>query len=392
MLKQPVNITGVASISPLGSTEEEIRQALGSSDHRLTFEQGVWGGRLAPGILEEVAKIREERSVYRRLDPTVLYGLYAGRLLQENYPLDTAKRTGINLGSSRGATSIWEHHHAQFIQNEKLQASASPSTTLGNLSTWLADDLAVHGPVLTHSITCSTALHSVLNAVAWLQADMTDVFLAGGSEAPLTPFTLAQMKALKLTSPHLEDQNYGPFPCKALDLSKNANQLILGEGAGLFRLEKADTHPAIARIVGIGYSTEVLESAAGLSIEADCFQRSMAQALGALPPEEIDAVVLHAPGTLKGDRAEVSAIQKVFCNKRPFLTTHKWKLGHTFGASGIFSLLQAIHMLDTNEPTPLPYPVAEEPYVINAFPEQIDYVLVNAVGFGGNDVSILLSK
>lgn len=391
MLKQPIDITGIATVSALGSSPQEVRDSFYSADHLLTFQEGYWAGRLPDTLHQQIKAIQKEKKIYRKLDPTVLYGLLAGRLFQDQYPLDKSQRTGINMGSSRGATTLWEEHYEAHLQGKALTPAVSPSTTLGNLSTWLADDLGVEGPVLSHSITCSTALHAVLNGVAWLQSDMAEVFLVGGSEAPLTSFTQAQMKALKLTSP-LGEESAQAYPCRSLDLEKTKNHLVLGEGAGLLRLEKTSGKAPLARIVGVGYSTERLESAAGLTPEAECFQRSMKAALGALPPEEVDAVVMHAPGTVKGDWAETRAIQAVFCNTLPFLTTHKWKIGHTFGASGIFSLLQALLMLEDNAPLPLPFPLSKEAPFANTTPEQMDYVLVNAVGFGGNAVSILLSK
>src|SRR3546814_15076224 len=79
---------------------------------------------------------------------------------------------------------------------------------------------------------CSTALHAVINAVAWLRAGLCTRFIAGGSEASLTPFTLAQMKALKVYS-SLDD----PYPCRSMDPEKMRNTLILGEGAASFCLE-----------------------------------------------------------------------------------------------------------------------------------------------------------
>jgi 3-oxoacyl-(acyl-carrier-protein) synthase len=61
-------------------------------------------------------------------------------------------------------------------------------------------DLQSSGPEISHSITCSTALHAVLNGIAWLKSGMVDKFFSGGSEAPLTDFTIAQMRALKIYS------------------------------------------------------------------------------------------------------------------------------------------------------------------------------------------------
>ena len=95
---------------------------------------------------------------------------------------------------------------------------------------------------------------------------------------------------------------------------------------------------------------------------------------------------MHAPGTIKGDISEFTAIEKVFYSKIPALTTNKWKVGHTFGASGALSLEFAILMLQHQE-------FISVPFIENKNkPKAIQYIMVNAVGFGGNAVSILLEK
>ncbi len=135
----------------------------------------------------------------------------------------------------------------------------------------------------------------------------------------------------------------------------------------------------------IGYATELLEHNVSISTDALCFQRSMKMALGTITPDEVDVVVMHAPGTIKGDETEYRAIKKVFNNKTPFLTTNKWKVGHTFGASGMLNLEMAVLMLQHQKTIDVPFIKAQHP------PKSIKKVLVNAVGFGGNAVSILLA-
>ena len=108
-------------------------------------------------------------------------------------------------------------------------------------------------------------------------------------------------------------------------------------------------------------------------------------ALGNIDPNEVDIIVMHAPGTIKGDASEYKAIEKIFCNKMPNLTTNKWKIGHTLGASGVLSLEMAILMLQQQE-------FISVPYTQNKIPKRIQNIMVNAVGFGGNAVSILISK
>jgi 3-oxoacyl-(acyl-carrier-protein) synthase len=162
--------------------------------------------------------------------------------------------------------------------------------------------------------------------------------------------------------------------------------MVLGEAASMACLQRGTSKNTLAIIKGVGYATEPLEHNVSISTDAVCFQRSMKMALGEISPDEVDAIVMHAPGTIKGDLSEYHAIKKVFCNKQPFLTTNKWKVGHTFGASGMLSIEMAILMLQNQQAIKVPYVTYDN------VPKTIQNVLVNAVGFGGNAVSVLLSK
>ncbi len=385
MLNEPISITALASISALGETQEGIWQSYCSDNHFLTNgligEQLVWASRLKESTKQNIEALRGSDAKYKHLDDSVLFALYSARKAVEQAGWESDANFGVNIGSSRGATALFEKYHKEFLAEGKSSTLSSPTTTLGNISSWVAHDLKSKGPEISHSITCSTALHAVLNAVAWIQSGMVDKFLVGGSEAPLTPFTIAQMLALKVYSKQKDG-----YPCKAMDLGKKNNTMVLGEAAGLSCLEKGVKSNALAMIEGIGYATEPLEHSVSISTDAQCFQDSMKMALGQTDPDSIDAIVMHAPGTIKGDLTEYNAIKKVFCNKIPFLTTNKWKVGHTFGASGLLSLEMAVLMLNHQRPISIPFVTYE------TTPKTIQKVMVNAVGFGGNAVSILLSK
>lgn len=161
---------------------------------------------------------------------------------------------------------MFEKYHASFLNTRDAGILASPSTTLGNISSWVAQDLQSSGPEISHSVTCSTGLHAVLNGIAWLQAGMADKFLVGGSEAALTPFTIAQMKAMKIYASQDLD-----FPCRALDMEKIRNSMVLGEAAGVLCLENNAEH-TLARIRGIGYATEMLKHPVSISANGECFK------------------------------------------------------------------------------------------------------------------------
>ncbi|SFS76216.1 3-oxoacyl-(acyl-carrier-protein) synthase [Zhouia amylolytica] len=383
-MNNKVSIKSIASVSPLGIKENEIWQKYLSDEHCLEEREfGEFKAMVAPlaeGAKLEIEKLRVSDQKYKALDDTVLYAMYAARMAMKDAHWSSDDNFGVNMGSSRGATALFESYYEDFLSSGKTETLCSPTTTLGNISSWIAHDLQTKGPEISHSITCSTALHALLNGVAWINSGMTSKFMVGGSEASLTPFTIAQMKALKIYSRETD-----AYPCKALNPDKLGNTMVLGEGASVACLEKGVSDNAIAIIEGVGYATEVLQHNISISTNAECFQRSMKMALGNTSPSDVDVIVMHAPGTKKGDSSELNAIELVFGNQQPALTTNKWKVGHTFGASGMLSLELGIMMLQKQKFINVPYLNS------NMEPEKIRKVMVNAVGFGGNAVSVLLS-
>ncbi len=372
-------------MSPLGNTPEAIWQEYLSPKSLITTkdfngkEQFV--ATIPAAIRAELERLRKEDVKYKALDETVLLAILTSRKAIEDAGWQQGDDFGVNIGSSRGATQLFEKYHQEFLETGKTATLTSPTTTLGNISSWVAHDLKSQGPEISHSITCSTALHAILNAAAWLQSGLATKFLVGGSEAPLTAFTLAQMQALKIYA--RENQEY---PCRAFDLGKTKNSMVLGEGAAMACLELGEKQNALGYITGIGFATDDLEHNISISEEAKCFQKSMQMALQNTALDEVDAIVMHAPGTVKGDISEYRAIQKVFGETLPMLTTNKWKIGHTFGASGILNLEMALLMMAQNTFIGVPFGESQTKR------KQIKKVLINAVGFGGNAVSILVTK
>ena len=384
-MKQKISITAITSISALGGARVEVWNNYKDQNHCFTQKlyngNPTWIASLPEQPRAKVEQLMESDNKYKRLDNSVLYAIAVSRDAMRQAGWKASDNFGINIGSSRGATSLFEKYHQDFLTEKKTTTLTSPTTTLGNISSWVAHDLQTQGPEISHSITCSTALHSVLNGIAWLQSGMADKFMVGGSEAPLTSFTIAQMQALKI---YAKNDGIADYPCRALDLNKSMNTMVLGEGAAMACLERGIVSNALALIVGIGYATEPLEHSVSISTDAVCFQRSMTMALNNHSPDEVDLIVMHAPGTIKGDDTEYCAIKKVFCNKTPFLTTNKWKVGHTFGASGMLNMELAVLILQHQKAIQVPFIKQQHE------PKNIKKVLVNAVGFGGNAVSILL--
>jgi len=382
MVNKPVFINNTASISGLGSVSAEVWKNLKNAkpkfSSRLVNEILIMISALDANQNKHIEALKDERKLYKGLDKTTLLAIATGRGLFKSNDLNN-QHVGINIGSSRGATQTFENAHKQFVEQGDVPFMTSPMTTLGNVASSVAQDLGLKGPAISHSITCSSALHALLNAYAFLQSGMLEHFIIGGTEAPLTDFTIAQMQALKLYSQSVDD-----FPCRSLDFNKTENSLVLGEAACLAFISTTPADEAV-ELAGIGYATEQISHSVYLSSDAVCLQHSMKMALDSANLQQVDAVVMHAPGTLKGDLSELKAIQNTF-KQMPALTTNKFLIGHTFGASGAMSLEMAVLMIRHNHFIPNPF------YKNPSLPDNIKTVLVNAVGFGGNAVSVILKK
>ena len=351
---------------------------------------------LPPALEAAVAELRQAQPSFRQLDRTVLLAVLAARQARAEAGWLAGQPLAVSLGSSRGATGRLERHHAEFLATGTTAVAASPLTTLGNVASWVAFDAGAEGAAaLSHSSTCSSALQALGNAVAWLRAGMAERFLAGGTEAPLTPFTLAQMQALGIYSPFAAHE----LPCRPG--AGRPSTFVLGEGAAVFALERLSRAtrraelaarpgpPPLCCLAGVGFGFEALSNKTGLSAGGEHFRVAMRAALAQADcrPAAVDAVVLHSPGTPAGDAAERRALRAVFGPVLPALTSNKWLLGHTLGASAALSLDFACHLL-LSQAWPAPPPGTD----LTAAPRRpLHRVLVNAAGFGGNAASALLT-
>ncbi|QMU27490.1 beta-ketoacyl synthase N-terminal-like domain-containing protein [Adhaeribacter radiodurans] len=392
--KSYITLKGLGSISPLGATPQEVNKAYLDAASRIYLKifknYPAPAAALSPETEDHVTALRQENKMYKNLDRTVLLAMHAARQAITQAGWHAENEIAVNIGSSRGATGLMEQYLEDFRNNPaQLSSQTSPTTTLGNISSWVANDLQTEGPVISHSVTCSTALQAIANGFAWLQSGMATRFLAGAAEAPLTPFTVAQMQAIGIYAKE-PVHNYW---CRPLNAEKQ-NTFVLGEGAALFALERnSENQLTIDSILleAIGFGFEKITSKTGISREGLNFQKAMGGALQQLPAydQTIDAIVLHAPGTAAGDAAEITAIKAVFGENIPVLTSNKLLIGHTLGASAALSLEYALWILENQKILKFPYPVFI-PEQQN--PKVIRRVLLLAAGFGGNASALIIRK
>lgn len=389
-------IRGLSTISPLGVSADEIAQLLSdpqpgavpfvARNNRPVFPLTKRGS-------EAVSHVAHNER-YERLDRVSHLAIATVR-----QTLDLAGgRHGeigcVSIGSSRGATQTLEQTIAAFaLDATKVPTETSPTTTAGNISSWVAQEILARresnsqgGPVasLSTSMTCSSAFQSLITSCAFVRAGFAPAALFGGAEACLTPYTIAHLEALRIYA----DGNKS-WPCRPCgSASSAANTVALGEGAGTAILMEDDNAEVEGdlELLGIGWAVEETPTATGLSADGRAFELSMKMALEHLPRgRRVDTVVVHAPGSMRGDEAELRAVARTFADTVMVCST-KHLTGHTYGASGMMSMALAQAILSGASWLGFPYDSAVNGLVV----EDPKTVLINTAGFGGNSVSVVV--
>jgi 3-oxoacyl-(acyl-carrier-protein) synthase len=379
MTQTNVFIKAYTALSTLGYQPKTIQESIEKNEHTRSSFLGRPFIVLHPECETFLETFLLENPNYQKLDRSVQLVLAAGELLRREHNIP--QLSGINISSSRGASNLWEEQYNRFLNDQNISVFTSPNTTLGNVSSHLSNHLNTQHIAISHSITCSSSLHSLTNAFAWLKSGMANSFIAGGTESCISEFSLKMFDNLKIYS-----KKEGNFPCRPFEENKEKNSMVLGEGAATFLLD-SEKENALAQIEGVGFYTEGFKHPADISSDGKGYLESMKMACQGIDPKEVDLILMHAPGTIKGDLAEDFACQQ-FDDSIPRFST-KYLFGHCLGAAGGLNIAYALELFKKQTIT-LSYPYK------STFQDkklhQPKRILINTSGFGGNTVSVLLKK
>lgn len=161
--------------------------------------------------------------------------------------------------------------------------------------------------------------------------------------------------------------------------------MVLGEAAYLYELSRKEGSHEIS---SIGVSMERPDNPASVDKEGIGLQQAVRKSLDSFSGTSIDLIIGHLPGTIRGDQAEINAYKAVFDDRIPPVIGNKWKVGHSLGASLASSIELALTIFEQQALPPMP-PFFE----INTSKfKEINSILITALGFGGQSVSLILSR
>ncbi|MGK5694526.1 beta-ketoacyl-[acyl-carrier-protein] synthase family protein [Streptomyces sp. URMC 128] len=317
-------------------------------------------------------------------------------------------RVAVSLGSAVGGTTRLEHDYVLVSERgqrwdvdhraagPQLHRAFSPST----LASEVAEHFGAQGPVQTVSTGCTSGLDAVGYGFHTIAEGRADICIAGASDSPISPITMACFDAIRATSPNNDDPAHASRPFDA-----HRDGFVMGEGSAVLVLEELERARARGAHVYCeigGYATfGNAYHMTGLTSEGLEMARAIDTALGQarLDPSLIDYVNAHGSGTRQNDRHETAAVKRslgAHAYDTP-MSSIKSMVGHSLGAIGAIEVVACVLALAHQVVPPTanyetPDPECDLDYVPRtARQRKLANVLSVGSGFGGFQSAVLLT-
>ncbi|NBH05754.1 beta-ketoacyl-[acyl-carrier-protein] synthase family protein [Amycolatopsis sp. SID8362] len=322
--------------------------------------------------------------------------------------LDPA-RIGVAIGSAVGATMGLENEYRVVSDGGRLELVDHAYTVPhlydyfvpSSFAAEVAWSVGAEGPATVMSTGCTSGLDSVGYACELIREGAADVMITGGTDAPISPITVACFDAIKATTPRNDDAEHASRP-----FDNTRNGFVLGEGAAVLVLEERES--ALRRGAHVyaeigGYATRSnAYHMTGLRADGkemtEAIRVAMAEA--GVNPEDIDYINAHGSGTRQNDRHETAAFKNSLGERayRVPVSSIKSMVGHSLGAIGSIEIAACALAMEHNVVPPtanlhVPDPECDLDYVpLTAREWQTDGVLTVGSGFGGFQSAMVLRR
>lgn len=409
-MKKRVVITGLGAVTPLGNDVDtfwnSVKSGVCGIDFIKSFDTENFKSKLAAEVKDFAPEKFLDKKEIRRLDRFSQLAMVSAEeaLKDSGLDLDTLDkyRFGVLVGSGIGGIGTIEKEHITLM--EKGPGRIRPifiPMIIGNMAAGnIAIKFGAKGVCTTVVTACATGTNAIGEAYKMIEDGRADVMIAGGTEACITPLSIAGFISLTALSKS-DDPKRASIP-----FDKERGGFVMGEGAGIVILESlehakkrnANIH---GEIVGYGSTCDAYHITA-LDPEGEGPARAMEIAIeeAGIDKEEVSYINAHGTGTPPNDKSETKAIKLVFGDKAkdiPISST-KSMTGHLLGAAGAVEAIVCVKSIQDNYiPPTIGYKVPDEECDLDYVPNEgrsgeVKYAMSNSFGFGGHNAVILLKK
>jgi 3-oxoacyl-[acyl-carrier-protein] synthase II len=408
-----VVVTGMGAITPLGIGVKPFWNGLlegrsGAGPITL-FDASEHRARIAAEVSDYEPEAHFDGRELRRIDRYTQFFLvavreamaHAGLSYEEDDP--AAARAGVVAGAGFGGMQAFIDEIDTLRQRGPGRVSPTGvPKIIPNIAAGMASiEHHLLGPVTCVVTACSASANAIGDGAELIRRGAADVVVAGGSEAAITDYAVAAFAQARALSTRNDDPAAASRP---FDMDRDG--FLMGEGGGALVLEDRDL--AVAR------GAEILAEVTGYGMSADAYHitlprpggqgaaRAMVHAMGdaGIAPEEVGYVNAHGTSTEANDATETAAIHLALgaaAEKVPVSST-KSMTGHLLGGAGAVEAIVCIEAIRHGVLPPTinyqtPDPECDLDYVPNEPREaQLDHAVSNSFGFGGHNVSLVISR
>jgi len=413
MTDRRVVITGLGCITPLAETVESLFEGLCQSRSGISaiesFDTSQYpvhiGGEVKQFNIENYAGVREGKRMDRFAQMALASAIQAVTDSGLDFEKEDKFRIGVIVGSGIGGLQEFEDQHQRLLQKgpRKVSPFCVPKLMANAACGCISIQYGLRGPNFCVVTACASASHAIGEAFWNVLSGRSDVCLAGGSEATVTPVGLASFCALRSLSTRNDEPQRASRP-----FDKDRDGFVMSEGAGILILEeyehaKKRGAKIYAEMLGYGatgdghHITAPLDDGSGAAVAM-----TLALKQAKMDPTRVDYINAHGTSTQLNDAAECLAIKTVFGSHAYKLAVNSSKscVGHTLGASGAIELIVCCKTLEKN----VIHPTANLETVAEECDPKMDYVpkearsanvkiaLSNSLGFGGHNSSLIIGK
>ena len=411
MTREKIVITGLGAVAPNGNSVDEFWTSLTAgisgigpitcfdpSGHRVKI-----AGELSGFEPESVLDPKE----IRKLDPFSVYALVAtdeavtmAGVNPEKLNLD---RVGVTIGTGVGGIQTLEDQHST-IENRGARW-VSPQFVPKMIANIAGGHLSIRwgfqGPNQTVTSACASATDAIGLAMRLIIAGDADMMITGGTEASITPLTIAGFANMRALSQSNDEPERASRP-----FDNDRDGFVLGEGAGMLVIEteghaKNRGATILAELAGYGSTDDafhITQPPAGGTGALKAMERAVQDA--ELGLNEIDYINAHGTSTPFNDKNESSAIAKLFKNHSSQLKVSSTKsmTGHLLGAAGGIEAVASVKtILEQTLPPTINYETPDPDCTLDYVPNTaqthtVNAVLSNTFGFGGHNAVICIRK
>jgi len=348
-----------------------------------------------------------EKKEVKKMDLFIHYAVAAAIMAVEDSQLKVEEaergRIGVFVGTGMGGIPSLEESCKLLMEKGpgRISPFFIPSIITNLASGHIAMRFGVRGPNSCVATACATGNHAIGDSLELIRREAADVMIAGGTEAVITPLTIAGFSSMKALSRRNDEPHRASRP-----FDKGRDGFVMGEGAGILVLEELEHAlrrgaKIYAELVGYGMSADAYHITAPEPDGSGAIA-SMRLALedAGLEPKAVDYINAHGTSTPVGDAAETRAIKKVFGDQayRLAVSSTKSMTGHLLGAAGGVESLATVLSIHLGLIPPTinyddPDPECDLDYVPNkARQTDVKVALTNSFGFGGTNATLVFKK